>query len=98
MGTKNINDAISRKSTAMSTEHGTPGGYNTHSSRPASGKREGSQKRLRKTNTEKSIHQEASEEVITLSLDPKVSKKKKNVPRQLQPINKEEKKERGNYA
>jgi hypothetical protein len=56
MGTKNINDAISRKSTAMSTEHGTPGGYNTHSSRPASGKREGSQKRLRKTNTEKSIH------------------------------------------
>ena len=81
MGTKTINDAMSRKSTAMSTEHGTPGGI-IQSSRAASGRREGSQKRLKASNTEKSIHQEATEEVLIMSLDPKAAiKKKKNAPR-----------------
>jgi len=43
--------------------------------------RRDSSKHLRSSNTEKSILQEASEEVITLSLDPKANKKKKNIPR-----------------
>ncbi len=81
------------------SEQGTPGGLSAQTVPGKaedlnSSKRMGSQgryrrdsaKQLRNSNTEKSILQEASEEVITLSLDPKAGKKKKQIPRQLKPL------------
>lgn len=96
---KNAFDAMSRRSTAMSndglTEHGTPGQGSTPgakmSSRGGSGKlRRQNSNKVRNSNGEmggtNQLLQEASNEAITLSLDPQKGKKKKNAPRTLKPI------------
>ena len=88
LGTKkHVADAMSRKSTAMS-EHGTPGGVDQPrlgSGNKMRGSSRGSKKSLANSNTERSnLFQDAEDELITLSLDPKASKKKK--PRNLKPL------------
>jgi hypothetical protein len=77
-----LKDDMSRKSTQVS-EHGTPITTDPMA-RPGSAK-------YRKESMKKSdstIFQEASEEAFVLSLDPKAAKKKKQLPKQLQPIKK----------
>mmetsp|Transcript_5399 Transcript_5399/g.9073 ORF Transcript_5399/g.9073 Transcript_5399/m.9073 type:complete len:209 (+) Transcript_5399:96-722(+) len=84
-------EAEHQKEFAQST--GLPSGKSGSSKaeglqRRESGKyRQSSQARqLNNSNTEKSIMQEASEEAITLSLDPKAAKKRKQIPRHLLPL------------
>lgn len=65
-------------------------------------KRQDSARNLSGSNTEKTLLQEASVEAVTLSLDPKAAKKRKNIPRQLPKINtnpeQKAKNMKGNYA
>jgi|TARA_B110000305_G_C19097624_1_gene473769 hypothetical protein len=44
-------------------------------------KRQDSARNLSSSNTEKTLIQEAAVEAVTLSLDPKAAKKRKNIPR-----------------
>lgn len=96
---KNAFDAVSRRSTAMSndglTEHGTPGQGSSATAKMSAGAGSGKLRRqnsnkVRNSNAEISgtnqLLQEASNEAITLSLDPHKGKKKKNAPRTLKPI------------
>lgn len=96
---KNAFDAISRRSTAMSndglTEHGTPGQSSATGAAAKMASRGGSGKARRQNSNRVSngemggtnqLLQEASNEAITLSLDPQKGKKKKNAPRTLKPI------------
>ena len=77
-------DAMSRKSTAMS-EHGTPGGGDQPrlgSGKQVRGSSRGSKKTLAGSTSERSnLFQDAEDELITLSLDPKASKKKNGHPK-----------------